>query len=177
LRTTSSLSTNARAVGHRIHRERLALEVGERLDGGRRHHRQEAAVAAHEGEQVGRLGYRGLALPFLIGDEVVDGGERNVVPAIEEAGHQRRGVRRIAQLQDDAVGFEEALALSCPERQVPAAVEGDHPQRQQARRRLRRRQAGGGQQQQRENNPDGAAWHCDPPLRLSLRFRPLRTRP
>ena len=39
-------------------------------------------------EEVGVVGDLRLALPFLIGDEVVDGGERDLEPVVEERGDE-----------------------------------------------------------------------------------------
>ena len=44
----------------------------------------EAAVAAEEREEIGVVGDLRLALPFLVGDEIVDAGERDVEPAVEQ---------------------------------------------------------------------------------------------
>ena len=70
------------------------------------------------------VGDPGLALALLVGDEVVDGGQRDVVAAVEQTAHQRARIRRVVELHGDTVTSKKP-SLRGPQRQVPAAVEGD----------------------------------------------------
>ena len=74
------------ACGHRVDRHGLALEIREAADRGRRRDRREPAVVAEEREEVGLSGIFASPLPFLVSDQVVDAGERDVVATVEERG-------------------------------------------------------------------------------------------
>ena len=115
-----------RAGRHRVDRQRLALEVGERLDRRLRDDGEKAAVTAHERDQVGIVRDLRLALALLIGDQVVDQRESQVMPSFEQRRDQKPGARRVRDLHRHAVRLEEALPLRSPDRQVPSAVERDH---------------------------------------------------
>jgi hypothetical protein len=61
-----------KAGGHRVDRQRLALEVGDLVDRGPADQAEQAVVDRQEREQVGVVGDLGLALTLLVRDRVVD---------------------------------------------------------------------------------------------------------
>ena len=116
------------AGGHGVDRQRLPFEICETLDfrGGREG--EESAVDAHECYEVGRVRRHRFALAFLIGDEIVDEREAQVVAPFEQRSDKEGRIRRVAQLHGKAMGLEVALSLRRPQRHVPPAVEGNDGQ-------------------------------------------------
>src|SRR4029453_18233263 len=94
---------------------------------------QKTVVAAHHHDEVGLARKLRFALAFLVRDEVVDGGERNVEAPGVQPRYQATGGRGVGELHRDAVRLEKSLALRCPGGEVPATFEGDD-----AKRRARR---------------------------------------
>jgi hypothetical protein len=119
------------AGGHGVDRERLALEVGPRLDSRCRDDGQESTVAAHHHDELRLARELRFTLPFLVSDEIVDRRHRDVVAAIIEAFDERGGVRRVRELNRDAVRFEESLAVRGPHADVPPAIERHDANRRQ----------------------------------------------
>ena len=120
------LAQDEREAGvRRVDRDPLAAQVGDRRDRGCGDDAEKPVVDAHHGDEVGIAQRRPVALALLVGDEVVDRGEREVVAAGHQAVDERARARRVRQLDGDVLALEEALALRRPERQVPAAGEGD----------------------------------------------------
>src|SRR5712692_9603829 len=109
----------------RIDGQHLALEVGIGLDLRHRDEPQEAVVAAHEGEEVGLDLHLRLALPLLVGDDVVDRGHAEIELAFDEALQLELRAGRRRQMHLDAVLREITLRLRRPNRPVEAAGEND----------------------------------------------------
>src|SRR5439155_18207613 len=136
----------------------------------------------HERHQIGGHFRRRLALPLLVGDEVVDGSAGNVEATFHQPRHEIDRARRIAQVDLDAVLGEKTLALRDEDRKVDSATKGDDVDRAQCwswrRLRLGRRteahkEENGGQHEQLHgpSSRDSAA-HAKVSQRLSRRKLP-----
>jgi hypothetical protein len=113
------------AGGERVERQRLALEVLVALDP-RRHDEGELHLGrAHEREQVGRARELHRALPFLIGDHVVEGSASDVEFAVDQVLRLIGGIRRRRHVDGDAVVGQTALLLRHEDRQVRRARKAD----------------------------------------------------
>ena len=140
------LANDEREAGrHRVDRNRLALQLLDRRDRRRRDDRDEAAVAAHECEEVGIVGDLRLALPFLVRDDVVDRGERDVGLAVEHRRDEEAGRRRVGELDVQPLRLEQircaapSISAGSSRRRTPAPAASSAAQRAPAHARMRRR--------------------------------------
>src|SRR3989475_5982169 len=142
------------AGGERIHRQRLAPELAIARDLGLDDEAQEPVVTPHEGEEIRRARHGRLALPFLVGDDVVDGRHADVELSLDQVGELEHRRGRGRELHLEPVACEEPSLLGRPDRPVEPSREHDHLEGLQRGARQGNAEEGEGEKQSRRRS------HC-----------------
>jgi len=109
----------------RIHRHRLALDVGEGLHVLRRDDAVQARMHAADGDEIEIVILR-AALPFGMGHDVVEGGGGELILAFHQVADLFEGAGRAVETDLQPFLLEKAAVDGRPHRQVRAAAEPDH---------------------------------------------------